>query len=316
MRRLARAFSSLKKLNNKHMKLKQSIYFILSALLVLGLGSCGSSSKEDQNKNSDEFKEAEEGNLKNQIEEVVYNIPSPSELPYLLQATGAEFNESLLNPRNKVDQYTTRSDMAALNLGVYAADIGYLSSYDKTQESIDYLNAAKTLADNLGIIGSFDPELLKRFEANISNKDSLTRLLDETIRKTESFLKDDSRNKLSALVVAGSFLEGLYISTGVVKSYPRNLLPDDKRSLVLTPVIRVVLEQKKSVSELLKMMKSVEQTEPVTDIVVDLTALETAYASLNIEEQIKNNRADLILSDKNLEEITKIIVKLRNGITS
>jgi hypothetical protein len=296
------------------MKLKQSIYFFLSAVLAVGLSSCGSSSKEDQNKNSDEFKEAE-GALKGQIEEVVYNIPSPSEIPYLLQSTGAEFNEGLLNPRTKVDQYATRNDKAALNLGVYAADIGYLSSYDKTQESIDYLNAAKVLADNLGIIGTFDANVLKRFESNISNKDSLTHLLDQTIKKTELFLKDDSRNKLSALVVAGSFIEGLYISTGVVKSYPKDILPDDDRKLVLTPIIRVVLEQKKSVSELLKMMKSVEQTDPVTDIVAKLTTLETTYAALNIEEQIKNNRADLVLSDKNLVEITKVVEELRNGVT-
>jgi hypothetical protein len=296
------------------MKLKQSIYFFLSAIMALGLASCGSSPKEDQNKNSEEFKEAE-GALKNQIEEVVYNIPSPSEIPYLLKVTGAEFNESLLNPRSKVDQYASRSDKAALNLGVYAADIGYLSSYDKTQESIDYLNAAKTLADNLGIIGTFDAGVLKRFEANISNKDSLAHLLDQSIKKTENFLKDDSRNKLSALIVAGSFIEGLYISTGVVKSYPKNLLPEDKRNIVLTPIMRVILEQRKSVSELLKMMKSVEQSDPVTAIVADLTKLESAYAALNIEEQIKNNRADLILTDKNLEEITKVVGTLRNGIT-
>jgi len=296
------------------MKFKQSIYFFFSALLALGLASCGSSSKDDQNKNSEEFKEAE-GALKSQIQQVVYNIPSPSEIPYLIQSTGAEFNEGLLNPRSNVDKYTTRSDKAALNLGVYTADIGYLSSYDKTQQSIDYLSAAKVLADNLGIIGSFDADILRRFEANISNKDSLTYLLDQTIKRTESFLNDDSRNKLSALVVAGSFIEGLHISTGLINTYPRNLLPDDKRNLVLTPLIRVVLEQKKSVTELLKMMKSVDQTDPVKSIVADLTALENTYKELNIEEQIKNNRADLVLSDKNLVEVTQIVGRLRKAIT-
>jgi hypothetical protein len=279
------------------------------------LASCGSSSS-DKDKNSSEFKEAEQS-LKEQIEEVIYNIPSPSEIPYLLQATGAEFNESLLNPRTKVDQYASRTDKAALNLGVYAADIGYLSSYDKTQEAIDYLNSTKTLADNLGVIGSFDVEVLQKFEANISNKDSLTRLLDRTIKRTESYLVDDKRNKLSALVVTGSFVEGLHISTGLIKSYPKDLLPDDKRNLVLTPLIRVVLEQKKSVSDLLKMLtsSSVEQTEPITSIVGDLKSLEKAYAELNIEEQIKNNKANMVLTDKNLIEITNIVEKMRKGIT-
>jgi len=297
------------------MKFKHLIYFAISPLIAIALASCGSSSS-DKDKNSAEFEDAEE-NLKQQLEELIYNIPSPSEIPYLLQATGAEFNESLINPRTKVDQYASRTDKAALNLGVYAADIGYLSSYDKTQQAIDYLNSTKTLADNLGVIGSFDVEVLQKFEANISNKDSLTRLLDRTIKKTQTYLADDNRNKLSALVVTGSFIEGLYISTGLVKSYPKDLLPSDARNLVLTPIIRVILDQKKSVSDMVKMLTStsVEQTEPVTTIASDLKALEAAYASLNIEEQIRNNKANLVLSDANLIEITNIVGKIRANIT-
>lgn len=295
------------------MKFNRLVYLSFSALTAIGLASCGSSSS-DKDKNSSEFKEAEES-LSEQIEGVIYNIPSPSEIPYLLQATGAEFNESLLNPRTKVDQYSSRTDKAALNLGVYAADIGYLSSYDKTQEAIDYLGSAKTLADGLGVIGAFDVEVLKQFEANISNKDSLTRLLDRTIKKTEAFLKDDNRNKLSSMVITGSFVEGLYISTGLIKSYPKDLLPDDAKNLVLTPLIRVVLEQKKSVSELNKMLGSLEQTEPIAAIATDLKALEAQYAALNIEEQIKNNKANLVLTDKNLVEITNIVERMRKSIT-
>ena len=295
------------------MKFTHPTNLVFSTLIAIGLASCGSSSS-DKDKNSSEFKEAEES-LKEQIEDVIYNIPPPSEIPYLLQATGAEFNESLVNPRTKVDQYASRTDKAALNLGVYAADIGYLSSYDKTQEAIDYLNSTKTLADNLGIIGSFDVEILQKFEANISNKDSLTHLLDRTIKKAENYLADDNRNKLSALVVTGSFVEGLYIATGLIKSYPKDLLPDDARNLVLTPLIRVVLDQKKSASDLLKMLSGVEQTEPIATIVADLKSLEGAYNALNIEEQIKNNKANLVLTDKNLIDITTIVEKMRKIIT-
>jgi hypothetical protein len=233
----------------------------------------------------------------------------------MIQATGAEYNESLINPKSRADQYASRTDKAALNLGVYTADIGYLTSYDKAQEALDYLNACKTLADNIGVIGTFDLQVLKRFEANITNKDSLGALMNETIEQTEKFLKDDSRNKLAALVVSGSFVEGLYLSTGLINSYPKDLLPDDARNLILTPVIRVVLNQKKSVTDLLKMLTSVEQTDPVTGLVLDLQELESAYAELNIDEQIKNNNANLALSDENLVKITEIVKKMRKTIT-
>ena len=295
------------------MKFRHLTYFSLSVFAAVALTSCGSSSS-DKDKNSSVFAQAD--SLGSHIEELVYNIPSPSEIPYLLQTTGAEFNESLINPRNKADQYSSRTDKAALNLGVYAADIGYLSSYDKTQEAIDYLQSAKTLADGLGVIGSFDVEVLKQFEANISNKDSLTRLLDRTIKRTQSFLMDDNRNKLSAMVITGSFVEGLYIATGVVKSYPKDLLPTDAKNTILTPLVRIVLEQKKSVSEVNKMLAAApEQAESVAGLVDDMKALETEYAALNIEEQIRNNKANLVLSDKNLVEITNIVERLRKKIT-
>lgn len=293
------------------MNFKQFRIFVLSVFLAAIFTACGSS--ENKNSNSDEFKEAEES-LHKQIEEVIYNIPSPTEIPYVLQATGAEYNQSLINPYNKVDKYASRLDKAALNLGVYTADIGYLTSYEKTQEAIDYLNACKSLADNLGVIGTFDLEILKRFEANISNKDSLANLLKQTISKTEQFLKDDSRNKLAALVVAGSFVEGLYISTGLINSYPKNLLPDDARNLILTPIIQVVLKQKKSVSDLLKMLSSVEQTDPVTGMVADLQELEKAFAAVNVDDKIEGKRADLVLTDKNLEQITLVVAKMRASI--
>ncbi len=293
------------------MKLSRFSTYLIALATASLLAACGSSAKKDD-QSSDEFKQAEES-LKDQIKDVVYNIPSPSEIPYLLQATGAEFNQSLLNDRKKVDQYLSRSEKAALNLGVYAADIGYLSSYEKTQEAIDYLNSAKKLADNLNI-SSFDPEVLKRFESNISNRDSLSNLLDGAIKKTDKYLKDDARNKLAALLVTGSFVEGLSISTGLIKTYPKNLLKETDRNAVLTPLIQVILNQEKSVDELSNMLSTVDQAEPVATIQADLTALKASYRALNIQEQIKNNRSDLVLSDKNLVEITKIIDKMRKEI--
>jgi len=294
------------------MKFTRLLCLVVTVSASLILWSCGGSSTKEEN--SKDFEAAEES-LKDQIQDVVYNIPSPSEIPYLLEATGAEFNQSLINDRKKADSYATKSDKAALNLGVYAADIGYLSSYEKTQEAIDYLNTAKSLADGLGVVGSFDVEVLKQFESNIANKDSLAALLNRTVQKTDSYLKDDSRNKLAALMVTGSFVEGLYISTGLIKSYPKNLLADDQRNLVLTPLMRVILQQSESVDELLKMLSTVEDNEVVTAIRTDLTSLQASYRALNIEEQIKNNKANMVLSDKNLIDITNVVEKIRKYIT-
>lgn len=294
------------------MKFTRLSIYLFSLFAVTGLWSCGGS-KEDQSNNAKDFDNAEDS-LKDQIKDLIYNIPSPSEIPYLLQATGAEYNQSLLNDRKKADSYASRSDKAALNLGVYTTDIGYLSSYDKTQEAIDYLNAAKKLADNLGVIGTFDTEVLKSFETNISNKDSLASILDRAVKSTDKYLKDDSKNRLAALLLTGSFVEGLYISTGLIKSYPKDILPDDARNLILTPLISVILNQEKSVDEMAKMLSAIDQAEPIGSLYADILALQASYRALNIQEQIKNNRSDLVLTDQHLVEITNIVVKMRSSI--
>jgi hypothetical protein len=283
----------------------------LVLLLTIGLWSCGS--KKEKEDDGDEFKQPDES-LNEEIKDVVFNIPSPSEIPYMLQATGAEFNQSLLSDRNKVDQYTSRNDKAALNLGVYATDIGYLVSYDKTQDAINYMNSAKKLADNLGVLGTFDADLLKRFESNIGVKDSLARMVDQAIHQTEKYMKSDNRTKTAALMLTGSFVEGLYISTGLIKSYPKNLLKDDDRNLILTPLIGVVIRQRESVNELAKALSSIEQSEPISSLLTDLNSLQSNYKAMNIEEHIKNNRSDLIMNDKNLGELTATIEKMRKSI--
>jgi hypothetical protein len=295
------------------MNVKQPYALSFSTLLVLlaVAWSC-SSSKSDQEKNAAEF-EAASGSVKEELSQLIRQIPSPSDIPYMIQATGADYNESLINPVTNADKYN-RTDKQALNLGVYAADIGYLTSYDKTQQAIDYLNSCKSMADNLGIVGSFDIEVLKRFEENISNKDSIKMLLNNAVEQSQNYLQDESRNKLAALVVAGSFVEGLYVSTGLVNTYPKDLLPADTRNLVLTPVIQIILNQEASVSNLLKALTAVEQTGPVAGMVSDLQELEKAYAALNIEEQLKNNQGSQVLSDANLVQISEIVSRMRTSI--
>lgn len=295
------------------MKFKNLGLVSLSLLLFLGLYSCGTKTTEESTDSSQEFEQAD-ADLKEQIQDVIYDIPSPSEIPFLLETTGAEYNEALINDNNKADQYANGNDNTSLNLGVYATDVGYLVSYDKVQEALNYMGSAKKLADNIGVSGSFDTELLKRFEDNLSSKDSLASLLNETLNKTDVYLKNDQRNKLSALILAGSFIEGLYISTGLVSTYPKDILPEDKRNIVLTPLMSVILKQEKSLDDLILLLESTEQSEAVTNMVSELKALSQSYKELNIDEQIENKRADLVLSDQTLIDITTKVASIRQSI--
>lgn len=284
----------------------------INGLSVLALGAlvaCGGSNENTSNE-SEEFDAAKQ-DLKQKIEDVTFKIPDPTEVPYLIEATGAEYNADFLNAKESVDKYLTTFSKTAINLGIYASDVAYLSSYGKTQESIDYLQTIKKLADHLGVVGAVDEVVLKRFESNIGSKDSLKVLINQAIDNVDKYLKNEQRNKVAALVTAGSFVEGLYISTALVTTYPHDLLPEEQRNIILTPIIKIILDQRTAIEEVVKLLKSVESDEEIEQLIIDFNDLLTTYEDLNIEEQIRNNRADLMLSDETLKSITEQIDKMR-----
>ncbi len=284
----------------------------INGLSVLALGAlvaCGGSNENTSNESA-EFDAAKQ-DLKQKIEDVTFKIPDPTEVPYLIEATGAEYNADFLNAKESVDKYLTTFSKTAINLGIYASDVAYLSSYGKTQESIDYMQTIKKLADHLGVVGAVDEVVLKKFESNIDSRDSLKVLINQTIDNVDKYLKNEQRNKVAALVTAGSFVEGLYISTTLVTTYPHDLLPEEQRNIILTPIIKIILDQRTAIEEVVKLLKSVESDEEIEQLIIDFNDLLTTYEDLNIEEQIRNNRADLMLSDETLKSITEQIDKMR-----
>ena len=90
-----------------------------------------------------------------QAEKIFNALPSPLESAMLIKSAGARFDESLLNNVGNVNKYVTNKSMA-LNLGIYTCDLSFASLYEQTQLIIDYMNAAKKMADGLGILKAIE----------------------------------------------------------------------------------------------------------------------------------------------------------------
>jgi hypothetical protein len=224
-------------------------------LLVLSLVFACNAKKAEQGSKAFAFDKAEE-EVKEKIQAVIAELPSPSEIPFLLQATGAEFNASLLHEFEKAETYLNETNRAALNLGVYTTDIAYLAAYDKSQDALKYTANLKTIGDQLGLTSAFSPAMIKRFESNLSNKDSLAYIVNEAVAKADRHLKNTERPKAAALVIGGSFIEGLYLSCALVRNYPENILPSDARMLILVPLIDLILRQEEPLVDLIDLLTS------------------------------------------------------------
>jgi hypothetical protein len=286
----------------------KSIVFVA----LLAVVACSPEKKEKENSNSEAFDKAQE-EVKEKISGVVKEMPAPSEIPYLLMETGADFNESLLHNVKSVNNYSQNNE-AAVNLGVYATDVAYLSAYEKSQKALNYITEIRPLADQLSLSGSFDPKTVERFEANLSNTDSLAMIVNEAINNADDHLRNTDRPKVAALLLAGSFIEGLYIATALVENYP-NDLPAEARSLILIPLVDVIIKQEEPLIDLIALLKGVDQDDYIKTLIKDLEGLKAEYKKLNVQKLMDEGRGNELLQDEALDNITNQMGKIRDDVT-
>jgi len=157
---------------------------------------------------------------------------------------------------------------------------------------------------------------LERFESNLSSNDSLGAILNEVVANSDKHLQDNNRKKTAALMLTGSFIEGLYLTTSLVQNYPKDILPEDSRNLILVPVIRLILDQEKPLADLITLLKSVDQDEDISGMITRLEGLHGKYQELSVEDNIQNNRGDLLVTDATVVDITQQVAEIRGYITS
>ncbi len=289
------------------------ITYKLALLTVLLFSIACSPQKKDEKSKEEAFDKAE-SEVNEQIKEVIAEMPSPSEIPFLLMETGAEYSPSLLHNLEKISTYTTNTKKA-LNLGVYATDVAYLSAYNKSQRALKYVGELKQMADQLALSNAFNPDMIERFEANLGNTDSLAQIINEAVSNADEHLKSTDRPKISALLLAGSFIEGLYIATALIENYPDDVLPDEAKTLILIPLVDIVLKQEKPVTDLIKLLKSVPSDEVTNTLLADLRVVEAEYEKLDIKKLMDEGRGDLLLKDEALDALTNKMGKIRDHIT-
>ena len=288
------------------------IFLTVSALAFLY--GCGSD-KQKESTDSEDFLKAKE-ELKQSVKNVLYEIPPPAEVPYLIQATGVAFDPELLNHTEKSESYTNSTTKGAINLGIYAVDIAYLASFEKVQKALNYMETAVELGESIGLKGAMDMALIKKFENNLSEKDSLADIVNNVINDADDYLKDNQRNNVAALMLGGTFIEGLYITTQLIENYPDDMLEDSEKNLVLTPLIKIVLNQEKPLAELLKLLNSLEDKDDWSIALINsLEELQKNYKEIGFQDKLAQNQGALIVTDETLRLITRQVASIRTNFT-
>jgi hypothetical protein len=290
------------------------VFSLIGATLLLN--SCGNSSSDSENMVANDSAQSVNNAKDTKAQNVFYSIPSPIETTSLLKAAGAKYNASYLNSIDNVSKYTTVKSKA-LNLGVYGSDLSFTSIFDQTQESMLYLQRTNKLATSLGISGAFDESTTARIEANLENRDSLLTIISDSYWNADSYLKNNGQPGVSALIIAGGWMEGLYIATKIAN--------DTKNA----DIVARIGEQKLSLNNLVALLESCKsENEGVNEMLIEMQGLQKIFEAIPSSSTETTSTTDKAtgmttigngnsfkLSPELLKQISDKAAEIRNKIT-
>lgn len=244
-----------------------------------------------------------------------FSIPSPFETANLLKESGAPFDADMINAADNASNYTT-DFYKALNLGIYGADLGYITIYNNnSNDAISYLTAVQKLAEEVRVGGAFDKSMIDRFSQNMGKQDSMLVLVSDAYRAGDQYLKNNDKADVASLILAGGWIEALHFATEIGIKHKN---PD---------VIARIGEQKTTLENLIQLLREYSSQEDYVLLADELQALydefgaieysyefkEPAHDAENMTTTIKSKR-DVKVSDEALQIIADKVKDIRNKI--
>lgn len=262
---------------NRNQLLSGKFFLLVFVSLSLLLVSCNQGTKKAE-EGSGDFEasgnlDAETQEQLNTAKRIFYSLPSPLETAMLIKNAGAIYNEELLNPTTNTSRYITAKSKA-LNLGIYSTDLSYASLFDQTQATLDYIGAAKAMADGLNIMDAIDETTITTLEENINNREMIIDIISETLMNSSSFLKENGLEATASVVLVGGWMEGLYIST--------NLVDDTK--LKGNKLVERIVDQKLSLDIMVNLLMQSPEDEDAMAVLDDVKALKIIFDKITIEQ--------------------------------
>lgn len=250
------------------------------------------------------------------MESIVENIASPVEMAALVKSIGSSFSKEYLASAQNTDRFESEYAQA-FNLGVYGADLGYINMYQKQSLVLDYLQSIKKLSNEVNVGQFFDFATLKKLAENNQNMDSLMYISVHSFNEMNDYLRKHNRSDVGAVIIAGAWVEGIYLLTQVA---------DKKSSEKLRQAIG---EQKTVLNELMLILDNYRQQSYVSDLIKHLKKLQAEFYKINITIEagepksvvkdgkltiIQNEKSQVHLSNQLLKDIIAKSKKIRNTL--
>jgi len=265
------------------MKRKKIIAGLFCASVALAAVSCSGSSEDNEVTNVEitDSTATEVDTLASESDrDIDYSVPTPNELFEIIKLQGGEQQMNLVNPLENSENYIELKSKA-INFGVYSADVAYLSCFGIGTDFLKYFSKIEELGEELGISGAFDADVMDRIEDNEGDSDSLFMLSNETYYDSYFYLEENDKGVELSLIMAGGYVESLYIICNLVETYSDN-----------DPIVRKVGDQKLVLENLIDFISVYAEDGSVSEVIDDMLDL-----SLVFEENMEFEETESAVSN-------------------
>ena len=232
--------------------------------------------------------------LLSKLDQLIKKFPLPTEIITSLFNTRSLYNPEDLNKVSNISRYTT-SYSKAFNIGIYATDLIYNIRYEQPQSALTYLDVTKKLSDEIGVTNVFNEKILRRFEENIDEKDSLMFLSYMAFSDLKKMLRSNEQIELSLMVVSGIWFEGLHLSTS---NFTESKIDDITNELIAN-----IYKHKTQVELIIDILKDVKSED---------TYLNKLYNDLkNIDIFMNNLQTSDTITKEEIAKLSLIVKDLR-----
>jgi hypothetical protein len=297
--------------------IRNSILFLLSVVLIFSCQSRKGKLADEELDTLDSLELAADLQISEEaLDEIVQSVSSPIEMASLIKEIGTPFSMDYLATTDFLDQYNTSFQMA-YSLGVFGADLGYLNIYNKNTQIIDYLTAINKLADGIRVGQFFDFITLKRLTTSRENFDSLMYISVSSFNKIDSYLRENNRGHLSALMITGVWIEGMYLATQVANQTPNPALTER------------IGEQKLNLNNLFLILNPYKSQQPIADLIAQLDEIKEVFDQVEITYEmgepetvekggmvmiVQNEKSTVQITDEQLRQIIYKTEEVRNKL--
>ena len=272
-----------------------------------------------QSKDSKQRAQIEENTepLKEDASKIMPNLPSPNEYAAILQSTGAEFNPLILNDVSNMSGYLAEPEKAMANLGIYFFDLGYSVAYGEKEYVDKYYNVCYDLSVELGVEKRFLEVIMGRYRENLDKNDSLKTYFREAYQNASEGVGANEEEKAyyRTIFLAGFYVEGLYNLLEKIEAYPRDILPEDERFIILMPLVKAVLAQEDNIKTLADRL-AIDYTDEDNDeyYANAFRDLISTYERLEVGDKIANNQGAELLNDEVMIELMAKVDMIRSQV--